>query len=347
MAAASTLSSEQRSALIAAKLRSVVGVRPGLEPPSTSLSPATLPGSAALVGDGEGFVLLDDAPERRLGPALAWARRAGVEQLDLFVEGDAAGAVARRALHFASPPRVWRTDGATVVPAVPAPVTLPMDPPAGSETLVAVLEAHGVEVVVEDGQVVGEVLGLEVARIEHDAETGDPRLEVGVGRYDREVVAMLHQGMSSAESLAAVVQIVRAHRTAGVEPHPLNRLVPERWLRASLIADPAPLGMRELRSIPSPVGRRGLRDVEAAAAAGLTDAGAPAVVVCSVGVDLDLVPAAADARDWWADRSAVPPGEVALVVVVPERDAHPITERLAAALRHPAEVVAFRDEWRR
>ena len=63
------------------------------------------------------------------------------------------------------------------------------------------------------------------------------------------------------------------------------------------------------------------------------------VVVAPVGIDLDLVPYAADAR------SALAP-DARLVLVVPERDAHPVTLALAAALAAPAEVVAVPGDWR-
>jgi hypothetical protein len=59
------------------------------------------------------------------------------------------------------------------------------------------------------------------------------------------------------------------------------------------------------------------------------------VVVCSVGIDLDLVPFAADARLALLGRDA----DAGLVIAVPERDAHAATKALAAALRRPAEIV--------
>jgi hypothetical protein len=62
-------------------------------------------------------------------------------------------------------------------------------------------------------------------------------------------------------------------------------------------------------------------------------------VACSVGVDLDLVPAAADAR--LLHRPAA-----RLVLVVPERDALPVTRDLASMLATPAELVAVPGDWR-
>jgi hypothetical protein len=61
-------------------------------------------------------------------------------------------------------------------------------------------------------------------------------------------------------------------------------------------------------------------------------------VVCSVGVDVDLVPAAADSR---AEHAHGAP----LVLVVPEGDDYELTRVLASALREPATVVTVGREW--
>jgi hypothetical protein len=58
--------------------------------------------------------------------------------------------------------------------------------------------------------------------------------------------------------------------------------------------------------------------------------------VCSAGIDLDLVPFAADARD------ALGGPDTRLLLAVPEGDDHPVTRELAARLAVPAEVVAPR-----
>jgi hypothetical protein len=62
-------------------------------------------------------------------------------------------------------------------------------------------------------------------------------------------------------------------------------------------------------------------------------------VACSVGIDLDLVPTAAEMRALHA------PG-ARLVLAVPARDDHPVTRRIASRLREPAEIVALPDDWR-
>jgi hypothetical protein len=210
--------------------------------------------------------------------------------------------------------------------------------------LVELLVEAGVEVVVEGGVVRGEVNGLEVARVVHgETSVGvaieEPLLEVGVGGADRELTAMMHAGLSSREQLGRVVEIVREHRRAGAERHPLNQLVPERWLRALLCRHPGAIGLAELRVVEPAVPRANLRDQGTAVAAGTAVDGSPVVVACSIGVDLELVPSAADSRE------AIDP-EAELWLVMPERDDLPSTRRLAERLHQPARVVPVGDDWR-
>jgi hypothetical protein len=63
-------------------------------------------------------------------------------------------------------------------------------------------------------------------------------------------------------------------------------------------------------------------------------------VVCSIGIDVDLVPAAADVR-------LTDGREARLVLVLPAADDHPLIRDLAAALADPAEVVVVPGDWRR
>jgi hypothetical protein len=75
-------------------------------------------------------------------------------------------------------------------------------------------------------------------------------------------------------------------------------------------------------------------------ARGESPEGEPVLVACAVGVALDLVPLAADAR-------AVVAPEAALLLAVPERDDVAGNRRLAARLIDPAEVVPLPGDWRR
>lgn len=330
-----SLDPERRAALLGAKLGALVRDQWG----AADRTPAVFGGGAALVEGDTGWVLADDAPHRVLGGGLAWARSRGVGDLHLLVDDEAAaGVVARRAGAFQSAPAVWRVEGRTLHPAESAPYPEPAPAPEGADDLVALLEDSGVTVVVEHGVVAGEVLGLEIARVVV-GDDGEARLEVGVGRHDREAFAMIHGRLPTADALASVVDAVLAQRRPDASPHPLNRLAAERWLRALMIEQPEVAGAVSLAPVDPPLARDNVKDAAPAVALGTDEAGAPVLVVCSSGIDLDLVPTAADARRWHAP-------DARLVLVVPERDAHPVTLDLAAALTEPAQVIAVAGHWR-
>lgn len=325
-----------RSALLKAKLRALLAAHVG----PGDRRDADFPGGAALLEGSSAWVLLEEAPLRAFGAALVWAERNGAGHLDVVAEHDAA-VLARRAGLFTEPPGVWTVDGTSLLPVVPAPPARPAEAPSAPELAELLVDAD-LEVLIEDGIVRGEVLGLEVARIVHGTSTAGtpldaPLLEVGVGHADREMTAVIHAGLAPVEQLARVSEIVRAQRRPGAERHPLNQLAVERWLRALLVAQPALIGLDALRSAAPPVPRPNLRDRAVAVAVGSDEEG-DVVVACSVGVDLDLVPAAADAR-----LSLAPSAR--LVLVVPARDDHPVTRSLAARLTAPAQVVTVPDDW--
>ncbi|MFP5377158.1 MAG: hypothetical protein ACLGIO_10330 [Acidimicrobiia bacterium] len=295
------------------------------------------PGGAAARAGATGWVLADERPERALGAALAWSRQAGVGDLHVLAER-ASGLLARRAGAFSPAPAVWRVEGSSVGPAPPEPVGAEPEPAPGAEAFVPLLLDAGADPVVEAGVLRGEVLGLEVARVVAGEE--GPRLEVGVGQADREAQRLVHGDRPTAEALRRAVAAVREVRRPDAPEHQVNRLAAERWMRAILLRRPDLVGARHLEAVPSPVARTDLRQAAPAPAAGVDRQGRPLLVVCSTGIDVDLVPAAADAR--LADGR-----QPRLVLVVPEADDHPLTRWLAARLVPPAEVVALAGDWRR
>jgi hypothetical protein len=324
---------QRRAALLRMKLGALVRDHAGEAPAVLG----TFGGGAALVRDGEAWVLADERPARALGPALAWARQQEVGHLHVLVDDpDAAGVLARRAAYFLDPPEVLLVDGRALEPAVAAPLPPPPPPPvpAAALALVPLIEAAGAVPVIEHGVLAGEVAGLEVCRAVVDGDTGAARLEVGVGAHDREAFQLVHGDVPPVEALAGVVAAVSEHRRPGAPPHPLSRLGAERLLRSRLIEDPAVVGAVVLGPAPPPVPRVNLKDPVPCVATGVDDTGGPVVVVCSVGIDLDVVPFAADA---WA---ATFRPDAHLVIAVPPRDDHPVTRALASKLRQPAEVMA-------
>jgi hypothetical protein len=296
----------------------------------------SFPGGATLAAAGAGWVLAADEPSRALGKAMAWARPRGLDELHVLVS-DGAGALARRAGEFRRPPTVWRMVGGELERAEPEPLAPPASLPPELEPYVDIVRDAGADPVVEHGVLVAEVLGLEVARISVGEFGVD--LEVGVGTHDREAQKLIHGDRPPTDSLRDAVQAVRQRRVAGATSHPANQLAAERWLRTVVCADPSVVGARHLRPAPPPIRRGDLRLPSPAPAAGEDHDGGPVLVVCSTGIDLDLVPFAADAR-------LLDGRDPRLVLVLPDGDDHPVTRDLAGALRRPADVVTVGREWR-
>jgi hypothetical protein len=336
----SALDPEQRAGLYRAKLRALVASHLGPEAAPAPRRLLPFGGGAGLL-DGDAAWVLIESPSFGLGSAMAWAEQQGARQLHVIASGDAtakAGTLARQSAHFAEPPMVWSVAGTSLVAAGAAPVPEPVVPPAVALELAEQIRDAGLDVVVEHGVVCGEVFGLEVARVVVDDDRS-AHIEVGVGPNDREAFGMLHGDLSTPAALKTVADAVLAERRPGRPSHPLNRIAAERWLRAQLIADPGRFAGWALVPVPGVEPRASLNDRLPAFAVGHDDRGGAVVVAFSVGIDLDLVPVAADTR------AALDP-DARLVLAVPARDAHPVTRRLAGALRAPAEVVPVDGEWR-
>lgn len=329
------LSDEQRAGLLRAQLAALVRDLTRQE-----CEPLTVGANAAAVLDGTSYVLSGVADAATLAGAIAWTVRQDVGELVLLTD-DLGDDVARMATWFELPISVRAVSGAGSIPVAPGPFPSTVPAPETAD-LVAQLVDAGLEVVVEDGVVRGEVRGLEVARLVvwpvESGGDGELHLEAGVGRFDRDAAAAMHQGEPPTVTLARSVAMVRAERVAGGATHPLARLARERWLRSSLIDAPELVGAAALEASPTTIRRDSVRDVTPAAAVGVTPDGRPLVVVCSAGADLSFVPVAADTRAW-IDPAAQ------LVLAVPGRDRLPVLDRLNDLLRAPARIVTVPSPW--
>jgi hypothetical protein len=319
--------------LYEAKARALVREHFGA-PELTALS---VPGGAGFRHDDRVWLYAPDDSRRSLGRALALAAREGASDVHVIVESDD-GELARRASLLRPPASVWQVQGRALVAVEPAPLPVEMEAPSGAENLVALLRAAGADVVVEHGVIFGEIRGLEVARV-RVADDGQVVLDVGVGRFDQEATALLHGHLPTEDALARAIEQVDRHRRRDAAPHPVNRLARDRWLRAQVLDDPSLVGLKSLEPVAPASPRRNTRDPLPAGAIGVDDAGARVLVVCSVGVDLDLVPVAADlaARER-VDR---------VVLVTPPRDQVPILRSLADRLAPPTALVAVEGDWPR
>jgi hypothetical protein len=297
--------------------------------------------SGPVVRDGaDAWAMIDDPAA--LEGAVVWALRNQVQRLEVVVEADETtepASVARAAAALRDPRvRVWEATAngpsevamPAAVPAVPPPVA-----PLEAEPLLAVFREHGVDPVVEDEAIIGEIAGLEVARIDLGGER--PELSVGVGQFDRDLNDMLvdAEGTEPVVQLAAAARAVRRHRRPGAAPHPLNRLRRERWLRSMIVAEPGVVGCTRLVPVP-PLPVEGLRAPSPAPALEAGDAST--LVVCSSGVDPSLALTAAILRRRYAP-------DARLVLVIPTADDYPVTRELAAALEGSVEVQPVVAPW--
>ena len=285
-------------------------------------------------GDQAFVYLIEDAPSP-MAAVLAWGERRSASELHVIVDApDHVLALQARGLDPA--PTIWQavdTDLQPVAAHPEAPQSL--DVPDVVQAEVPVLEAAGCDVVVEHGVIIGEVLGVEVARIAVEVD-GQALVRVGVGLYDQEAHALVHAKSSVSDRLDQVIAEVRRHRNADAGPHPLNRIARERWLRSLVVADPALLGLDTLELEAPLVPRSGIHEQRPVAARG-TRGDADVLVVCSTGIDLDLVPMAA------AHIGDQRPDEV--VLVLPERDHHDIISRMASRLAVPATLTSIQNPW--
>lgn len=313
----------RRGLLVAMKLAALArdhGAGEGLH-----TSPFAL-GATGIDGD-TGWVFLDDRQQRGLGPALAWAVRAGVHQLQIVAEAGT-GTLARRAASFRLPIEVWHVVDRDVLPAIAEPLPELPGAPLDLDQFRTLIAQGGATPAIDHGVLVGEVRGLEVCRVVTDA-AGESRLEVGIGQHDREAFQMLHGNVPTIEALARVVATVEPHRRHGAAPHPLNRLGQAQALRARLIDEPGLIGAVRIEAVPSPLDRPNLKDAYPCVANALIDDRAVTLVV-SAGVDLDVVPYATDARLASGDPTRI---------VVPARDAVPVQADIAALLVDPMPIV--------
>lgn len=287
-----------------------------------------------LVQGNQAFVsVVADAPSV-MAATLAWGEHAGASELHVIVdEPDAV--LALQAAGLDPSPTLWQADGVELV-AMRAPDRNPdVDPPASALAQVPVLEEAGCDVVIEHGVVIGEVLGVEVARVVIEAD-GAATVRVGVGLYDQEAHAVMYADAAIADRLAQVRSEVVAHRRRGAGTHPLNLVARERWLRSILVGAPGLIGLDSLEPVASLTPRTGIREERPAAARGRRGADT-VLVVCATGIDLDLVPEAA------AHLGLRRADEVQLIL--PARDQHPVIERMAAHLAAPATLASVDTPW--
>lgn len=320
--------SDRRSVLLSLKLRALVRDHLGLDadPDGQSL-PFAL--GAAFATDAATWILIDGPAERSLGPVLAWSKSAG-KPVQLLVERDS-GVLARRAQLFGAPVTVWHVEDRALLPAVPEPWPAPVPVDPRHLQFDELIRSAGADPLVEHGVVIGEVRGLEMCRVVDDPVTGEVRLEVGMGRHDREAFSMVHGDLPTEEALRQVIDAVLPHRSEGADPHPFNQFGAERLMRWRAMQEPSMIGFRSLSPDQPPVPRTNVKDAVPCVARGVDGEGNEATVVFVHGVDLDVVPFAVD-----ASRCA---GTERAVIVARSRDIVPAISSMAESARVHTTIV--------
>ena len=262
-----------------------------------------------------------------------WGQSRNVDGVNLIVDEDDS-LLSFTATGFADPrPVVWQAIERSITPL--EAVRPNIAPPPDCPQAMAVLSGLGLEVVADHGVWLGELNGLEVARVGLRGE--ECELDIGVGAYDQFASAALSVDRDDQAALSQVVEMVKPHRVAGAAPHPIGRLVRSRWLRNQLIADPSLIGLQTLQPTPLLIARPGLVESQPAAALGTDAEELKVLVVCSTGIDLGVAETAAGLTALLApDR---------IMVVMPARDHHERIAKSLSALTCPAELVAIEGDW--
>ena len=295
--------------------------------------PTSIGSGASVTVDDSCWAYFPEHARGVLGATLVWAQSQGASQTNLITD-ESDGLLAFTAGGFSDPePIIWHAVERSIV-AVGADVPEIPGPPDCPEST-AILAGLDLEVVADHGVWLGDLNGLEVARV---GLRGDEcEVDIGVGAYDQFASAALSVDRDEESALANVVSMVRPHRLAGSDPHPIGRLVRSRWLRSQIIADPQLAGLKVLHPIPLLVPRPGLVESQPAAGLGEDSDGRKVLLIASTGIDLGVVETAAGLSAYTKpDR---------IVVVMPARDHHPRIVQSLTTLAVPAELVALEGEW--
>ncbi len=290
-------------AYIDAALSSDAGVVAGSPQANGDLHQRGFPQGAIRHDSVVAYLLVDDPHERSLGPVLLWAARAGIRRAVVFLDdGEIAGRLARQCRDFTLDISVWMVSDDTAEVVEPAPYPPAPTPPTGAELDCATtFSDHGLDVSIEWGVPRGELLGLEVGRVVAEPT---PHVETGVGDFDREISNMMRAGQTPEAAVASVVEMLHQYRQADAPPHPMRDLVVERWIRSLVIAEPSLIGCGELAPADLTLERVDLRSNLPAAAIGSDSDGVGVLVVCTAGLDVDLIPLTLDTLGMWRHRGS-------------------------------------------
>jgi len=314
---------------VSGRLGAEVGASASKGPLATAESLKLPDGAGLVLGGAEPWAHFITEFDRGLGAILLLADRSGATKVSIYSDSPLR-ALTRQAACFDFEIETMTLVGREPVPSESAPPELEVPTPDVAVLALSGTDVDGVRTVTEHGEAVAEVAGLEIARASVD--NGELRVRVGVGSIDQDLAEMMVPGVASIDRIRAAATLVRQHRRPDAPPHPLQRVAPERWLRHRLVDKPQRWGFADLKPVSLLAPRVGLRLNALAAALGSRPDGSPALVVCSVGVNPELVPLAADLR-----QARHPDAE--LVLATPGPDLHAAIVRQANRLTTPVTLL--------
>ena len=288
--------------------------------------------SALLTQDNCWLLVNDETPQSALGKGiLLLSRHPHLELCLIFEDATSAGIAARQATGLNIKCKVMLLHDESLAQVQPSSFPKPFEATPASKEFLKICQSAGVSTIYENGTWRGEILGLEVVRLEGE------NIQIGVGRFDREAGELLNYEKSRSDQLVAASNQVRSQRNAEAGSHPLATLARERWLRHSLLEEPSLVELTDLEPIDLVHERENLRDPFPAAAIGKDEDQRKVLVVCSVGIDIALVPLVAETSQvHLPDR---------IVLVLPPKDLLPVIHTISKFLKVPSSLIGVEGEW--
>ncbi len=289
-------------------------------------------GSALLTKDHCWLLAEDENPQIVLGRGIfLLTRNPELELRVIFENKKTAGIAARQATGLNTEIKIMHFCEGELIQVAPTSFPDVAVPPPPLKEFEAMCQNAGVSTICENGIWKGEILGLEVVRV----NGGD--IQVGVGRFDREAGELLNNGKNRVEQLIAAANQVRSQRTPEAGAHPLATLSREKWLRHKLVSDPKIIGLSELEPIDPVHEPKNLKDCFPAAAIGKSEEKEKVLCVCSFGVDIGLIPLVAELASLH--------DPIQIVIALPPQDLLPLIEEASHLLDTPTTLIGVEGAW--
>lgn len=298
------------------------------------------PNCVGVKKDNQIWILCEQPDGSCLLSSVALAQKQKAEQIYIFVSSPTTS-LARWASYFVSLKiQIWYFDKTS------AQVLLPTDlePPAplvfDPNGFVEEIEKAGARSLIQDGILIADVKGLEVARVVQDPDL-QFRLRVGVGRNDRQGHAIMNPDAKTSDLLPRVVKEILTYRKPGIPLRKENTLCSQNWLRHIVINNPSLIGASSLSPSFIPGYLVGPNSTSPAVAGGFDKDGSPIGAIFYVGIDPQIILSAIDvrislARDFFNNKYR--PDDINILIVIPQGDDHPFITKLANLL-HPKPIV--------